>query len=66
MPKLKTHSGAKKRFNKLPSGKVKYKKQGKRHLLTPAKTKRIRRLRKAGLLNATDTATVSRRYLPYG
>lgn len=65
MPKLKTHSGAKKRFKKLASGKVKYKKRGKRHLLAPESRKRIRRLRKAGILNETDAATLLRRYMPY-
>ncbi len=65
MPKLKTHSGAKKRFKPLKSGKVKYKKQGKRHMLTPTKQKRIRRLRKPGLLEGTNAKTLIRRYLPY-
>ena len=66
MPKLKTHSGCKKRFKVLASGKVKYKKPGKRHILTPESTKRIRRLRKPGLLNKTNAATLLRRFLPYG
>lgn len=66
MPKLKTHSGCKKRFNVLASGKVKYKKPGKRHMMTPDSQKRIRRLRKAGLLNKTNANTIVRRYLPYG
>ena len=33
MPKLKTHSGAKKRFNLTKSGKVKRAHANKRHLL---------------------------------
>jgi large subunit ribosomal protein L35 len=31
MPKLKTHSGAKKRFKVTANGKVKYQQTGKRH-----------------------------------
>ncbi|MDR1244108.1 MAG: 50S ribosomal protein L35, partial [Endomicrobium sp.] len=34
MPKIKTHSGSKKRFKVTGKGKVKYKKPGQRHLLT--------------------------------
>ncbi|MBU2567405.1 MAG: 50S ribosomal protein L35, partial [Elusimicrobia bacterium] len=33
MPKLKTHSGAKKRFRFTGTGRIKYKKAGLRHLL---------------------------------
>lgn len=45
MPKLKTHSGAKKRIKKLKSGKFKASKIGHRHLLgkKTAKTKRNQR-----------------------
>jgi large subunit ribosomal protein L35 len=65
MPKLKTHSGAKKRFKKLASGKVKYKKQGKRHMMTPDSNKRMRQLRKAGIMTDTNAETILRRFLPY-
>ena len=37
--KQKTHSGAKKRLTLLPSGKVKHKSSGMRHLLSPHKSK---------------------------
>jgi large subunit ribosomal protein L35 len=37
--KQKTHSGAKKRLTLLPSGKVKHKQSGMRHLLSPHKSK---------------------------
>ncbi len=43
--KLKTHSGAKKRFKVLASGKVKRKKANLRHLLTSKNKKRKRHLR---------------------
>ena len=45
MPKLKTHSGAKKRFNLTKTGKVKRAKAFKSHILTKKDTKRTRRLR---------------------
>ena len=44
MPKLKTHSGAKKRFNLTKTGKVKRAKAYKSHILTKKDTKRTRRL----------------------
>ena len=40
MPKLKTHSGSKKRFNLTKSGKVKVAKAFKSHILTKKPTKR--------------------------
>lgn len=43
--KMKTHSGAKKRFKKLKSGRIKAARAGKRHLLTKKTTKRKRGLR---------------------
>ena len=44
MPKLKVHSGAKKRFKKTGSG-IKRKKSNKSHILTKMTTKRKRHLR---------------------
>ncbi len=40
MPKLKTNSGAKKRFQVKKSGKVKFRRAGVRHLATFGKTKK--------------------------
>ena len=40
MPKLKTHSGAKKRFNLTKTGKVKRAKAYKSHILTKKSQKR--------------------------
>ena len=45
MPKLKSHSGAKKRFNLTKNGKVKRAHAFKSHILTKKDTKRCRRLR---------------------
>ncbi len=43
MPKLKTKSGAKKRFEVKKSGKVKFRRAGVRHLATFGKTKKEKR-----------------------
>ncbi len=64
MPKIKTHSGAKKRFAVTKNGKVKYKKQGLRHLLTGMSSNRGRKLRKSGILSETDAKHI-KRIMPY-
>jgi large subunit ribosomal protein L35 len=45
MSKMKTHTGAKKRFVALKSGKVKRKQQGHRHILSNKNRKRKRQLK---------------------
>ena len=45
MPKVKSHSGAKKRFKKTASGKFKFSHVFKRHLLTGRSQKRKRQAR---------------------
>jgi len=45
MPKMKTHSSAKKRFKRTANGKFKFAHTFKRHLLTGRSTKRKRHLR---------------------
>ena len=52
MPKLKTHSGAKKRFNLTKTGKVERAHAFKSHILTKKYTKRGRRLRSPPMLTA--------------
>ncbi|MBI3550131.1 MAG: 50S ribosomal protein L35 [Elusimicrobia bacterium] len=64
MPKIKSHSGAKKRFRKTQSGKWKYKKAGLQHLLTPDSSGSKRHLRKAAYLNKVQ-GEILRKYLPY-
>ena len=66
MPKLKTHSGAKKRFNLTGSGKVKRAHAFKSHLLNGhgKTTKRKRGLRKEAYADVTNAATV-KRMIPY-
>ena len=60
MPKLKTHSGAKKRFNLTKSGKVKRAHAFKSHI----DTKRCRRLRSEAYADATNEATI-KKMIPY-
>ena len=64
MPKLKTHSGSKKRFNLTKTGKVKMAKAFKSHILTKKPTKRTRNLRKAAYLNNTEGKTM-KKLIPY-
>lgn len=45
MPKMKTKSGAKKRFSLTATGKIKRGHQNKSHILSKKDTKRKRRLR---------------------
>ena len=49
MPKVKTHSGAKKRFKRTASGKFKFAHVFKRHLLTGRSKKRKRQLAQRGV-----------------
>jgi len=64
MPKLKTHSGAAKRFKKTGSGKVKRGHAFKRHILTSKSKKRKRQLTKGDILTHADEARV-KRMIPY-
>ena len=66
MPKLKNHSGAKKRFRFSAGGKVKYKKGGARHLLAGMSSKRGRFLKKGAYLNPAGAETrMLKKMLPY-
>jgi len=64
MPKMKTRKSAAKRYSVTGSGKVKYKKQGLRHILTKKSTKRKRNLRHAGVLSKAETEK-AKSLLPY-
>jgi len=55
MPKMKSHSGAKKRFFATGTGKFSYRKSGKSHILEHKSSSRRCRLRKSGYV--TDTLT---------
>jgi large subunit ribosomal protein L35 len=58
MPKMKTHSGAKKRFSLTGTGKVKRKHAFKSHILTKKSTKSKRALTHTGLVDVTDMSRV--------
>jgi len=64
MPKMKTHSGAAKRFTKTGSGKLKRNKANKQHILTKKTTKRKRHLRGSEMVSDHDVPRI-RRLLPY-
>ena len=64
MPKLKTHSGAAKRFKKTGTGKFKRGHAFKRHILTSKKTKRKRHLDMETMVDKADQAKV-KRMIPY-
>ena len=64
MPKIKTHSGAKKRFNLTKTGKVKRGHAYKSHILNKKSTKRTRGLRKIGYADVTNVAAV-KKLIPY-
>lgn len=62
--KMKTHRGAAKRFKVSKSGKVKFRRGFRAHILTKKSQKRKRQLRKAGFLEECDAKTV-KEMLPY-
>lgn len=58
MPKKKTNSSAKKRFQLTGTGKIKRKSAFKRHILTKKSTKRKRALGHSALVSDGDTKNV--------
>ena len=60
MPKMKTHSGTKKRFTVTGSGKIKRGKAYKSHILTKMSKKRKLRLRHAGLVSKADEKRIKK------
>jgi len=58
MPKMKTKSGAKKRFSFTGTGKVKRKHAYKSHILTKKSKKRKRNLGYFTIVDKTDTSKV--------
>lgn len=64
MPKMKTKSGAKKRFKVTGTGKVVAAAQGKRHGMIKRHAKFIRNARGTMILNESDAGLV-KKYMPY-
>ncbi|MFN8126999.1 MAG: 50S ribosomal protein L35 [Candidatus Nanopelagicales bacterium] len=60
MPKMKTHSGTKKRVKKTGSGKLRREQTNRRHLLEHKSTKRTRRLAADVDVSKADTKNVKR------
>jgi large subunit ribosomal protein L35 len=64
MPKMKTHSGAKKRFKVTATGRVKCKKPGQRHLLTGDSGNQNRKSRKPLIVANANMQTI-KKIMPY-
>lgn len=60
MPKMKTRKAAAKRYSVTAGGKIRYKRQGLRHILTKKSTKRKRKLRKSGILSPAETKRIKK------
>ncbi|MEM8856268.1 MAG: 50S ribosomal protein L35 [Pseudomonadota bacterium] len=65
MPKMKTKSGAKKRFKLTAKGHVKAQQAGKRHGMIKRTPKFIRSARGTTTLSDAD-ARIVKKFLPYG
>ena len=60
MPKMKTHSGIKKRVKVTGTGKIVHQKSGKRHNLEGKPTKRTRRLDGIAEVSKADVSRVKK------
>jgi large subunit ribosomal protein L35 len=65
MPKMKSHSGAKKRFRFTGTGKARRKHSHKNHILTKKNGDRVRRLRGMTVVSDPDQGRIDA-LLPYG
>jgi large subunit ribosomal protein L35 len=66
MPKIKTKSGAKKRFRLTASGKVKMGASRRRHGLVNRPQKMKRQSRGSVIMSEPDTKVVRKFFLPWG
>jgi large subunit ribosomal protein L35 len=64
MPKMKTKSGAKKRFKFTATGKIKCQQAGKQHGMIKRTKKFIRQARGMSVLSESD-AQIVRKFMPY-
>ena len=60
MPKMKTHSGAKKRFKVTGSGKLTHEQANRRHLLESKTSRRTRRLMLDQPVAAADVKKINK------
>jgi large subunit ribosomal protein L35 len=58
MPKMKSNSGAAKRFKRTGSGKIRKNSAFTSHILTTKTTKRKRNLRKSSIMAKSDTKRI--------
>lgn len=63
MPKMKSHSGAKKRFRVTKNGNVKIRRQNRNHILTKKATKRKRDLRQSEYLASNKQSATIRQMI---
>ncbi|HEX9648440.1 MAG TPA: 50S ribosomal protein L35 [Alphaproteobacteria bacterium] len=66
MPKIKTKSGAKKRFRLTATGKVRMNHAGKRHGMIKRTNKFIRSMRGTDIMAEADARIVRKHFLPNG
>ncbi len=64
MPKLKSKSGAKKRFSSTASGKLRRNYAGKNHFMRRRSRRMLRKTRGTTIMSAAD-ARIVKKYLPY-
>jgi large subunit ribosomal protein L35 len=60
MPKMKTHSGAKKRFRVTGTGKLMHRRAGRNHYLEHKSSSLTRRLNNEEVMSASDTKKAKR------
>ena len=65
MPKMKTKSGAKKRFRLTASGKVKMPVAGKRHGMRKRTNRFLRQQTGTSIAHAADAEKIKKNFLPY-
>jgi large subunit ribosomal protein L35 len=66
MPKLKTKSGAKKRFKLTATGKVVSSQANKQHGMIKRTKKQIRNQRGTTIMSESDARVIRKHFLPYG
>ena len=66
MPKMKTKSGAKKRFRLTATGKVRRAQAGKQHGMIKRTPKQIRDNRGTTIMAESDAKVVRKKFLPNG
>ncbi|MGB6976224.1 MAG: 50S ribosomal protein L35 [Gammaproteobacteria bacterium] len=62
MPKLKTNSGAKKRFKRTADGKYRHRCSFRNHILTKKSPKAKRQRRSLGIVHPSDLLSVQRMF----